>query len=214
MPAPAIVADAFRRQLPGSEAELRELPGVGGYTAAAIAAIAFGQRATPVDGNIERVVARLFALTTPLPAAKPEIKALAESLTPAKRRGRFRASHDGSWRHDLHAAPACLRPVSASAGLRRLRRKALLRLCPIVAAKAERPVRRGIAFVALREDGAVLLRERPLKGLLGGMSEVPSSAWLSEDVDRQGPDSTRRSRWTGARCPDWSSTPSPISIWS
>src|SRR5262245_39825458 len=76
-------------KFPKNEAALRELPGIGDYTAAAIAAIAFGQRATPVDGNIERVIARLFAVTTPLPAAKAEVKALAATLTPERRAGDF-----------------------------------------------------------------------------------------------------------------------------
>ncbi len=76
-------------KFPTTEADLRALPGIGAYSAAAIGAIAFGLRATPIDGNVERVVARLFALTVPLPAAKPEIKALAETLTPAERPGDF-----------------------------------------------------------------------------------------------------------------------------
>ncbi len=81
--------DEHGGMFPESEAELRKLPGVGFYTAAAISAIAFGRPATPVDGNIERVVARLFVVATPLPAAKSDIKALAESLTPMQRPGDF-----------------------------------------------------------------------------------------------------------------------------
>jgi A/G-specific adenine glycosylase len=163
-------------RFPADEAALRKLPGIGDYTAAAISAIAFGKRATPVDGNIERVVARLFAVTTPLPEAKPEIRALAESLTPAKRSGDFAQSM-----MDLGATictprrPACglcpLRPDcrGLAAGL--------AEALPYRGAKGERPVRRGVAFVAFRSDGAVLLRERPLRGLLGGMLETPSSPW-------------------------------------
>ena len=83
------VVDRHGGRFPTTETELRTLPGIGDYTAAAIAAIAFGEPATPVDGNIERVVARLFAVTTPLPDAKAEIKALAKSLTPKKRPGDF-----------------------------------------------------------------------------------------------------------------------------
>ena len=85
------VVERHGGQFPASEAGLRALPGIGDYTAAAIAAIAFGEQAAPVDGNIERVVARLFAVTTPLPGAKPEIRALARSLTPNERSGRLRA---------------------------------------------------------------------------------------------------------------------------
>jgi A/G-specific adenine glycosylase len=170
-------------RFPADEAALRKLPGIGGYTAAAISAIAFGKRATPVDGNIERVVARLFAVTMPLPEAKPEIRALAESLTPAKRPGDFAQSM-----MDLGATictprrPACglcpLRPDCRgyAAGL--------AEALPYREEKGERLVRRGVAFVAFRSDGAVLLRERPLRGLLGGMLETPSSPW--EDKEPNG----------------------------
>jgi len=161
---------------PDSEAELRTLPGIGGYTAAAIAAIAFGQRATPVDGNIERVVARLFAVTTPLPAAKWEIKALAEGLTPNERPGDFaQAMMDLGATICTPRRPACgLCPLRADC---RGHADGLAISLPYRAEKGERPVRRGIAFVALRADGAVLLRERPPRGLLGGMLETPSSPW-------------------------------------
>ncbi|MBM3544011.1 MAG: A/G-specific adenine glycosylase [Alphaproteobacteria bacterium] len=161
---------------PATEAQLRQLPGVGGYTAAAIAAIAFGQRATPVDGNIERVVARLFAVATPLPEAKADIKTLAQSLTPEMHAGDFAQSL-----MDLGALictprrPACgLCPVRSDC---RAYAQGLAEVLPYREEKAERPVRRGIAFVALRSDGTILLRQRPLRGLLGGMLETPSSPW-------------------------------------
>lgn len=171
-----VVAHEHGGKFPETEAELRKLPGVGAYTAAAIAAIAFGKRATPVDGNIERVIARLFALETPLPAAKPEIKALAESLTPDERAGDFaQAMMDLGATICTPRRPACgLCPVRPdcqgyAAGI--------AEQLPYKEDKAARPTRRGAAFVALREDGAVLLRERPLKGLLGGMLETPSTPW-------------------------------------
>lgn len=169
---------------PATEAGLRALPGIGAYSAAAIASIAFGARATPIDGNVERVVARLFAVTVPLPAAKPEIKALAEGLTPAERPGDFAQSV-----MDLGAtlctprAPACglcpLRPAC------RAYAQGLAARLPFRLARPERPTRRGTAFVAIRADGAVLLRTRPLRGLLGGMLEPPSSPW-SEGADGAG----------------------------
>ena len=109
----------FGGSFPETEAELRTLPGIGDYTAAAIAAIAFGARATPIDGNIERVVARAFAVTTPLPAAKAEIRALAVSLTPAERAGDFAQSYDGSRRDAVQPAAPCLRPLPARFRLRR-----------------------------------------------------------------------------------------------
>jgi A/G-specific adenine glycosylase len=180
--AQAVVARHGGR-FPATESELRMLPGIGDYTAAAIAAIAFGVRATPIDGNIERVVARLFAVTTPLPAAKPEIRTLAAALTPEERAGDFAQSM-----MDLGATlcsprrPACgLCPVvSGCAG----HAQGLAELLPYRVEKAERPTRRGVAFVALRDDAAVLLRERPLKGLLGGMLETPSSPWTGRGQSR------------------------------
>ena len=170
------VVERFGGSFPETEAELRTLPGIGDYTAAAIAAIAFGARATPIDGNIERVVARAFAVTTPLPAAKPEIRALALGLTPDGAGRGLCASHDGSRCHAVQPAASGLRPLSARLRLRRPRAR-LAEVLPYREEKAERPTRRGHAFVALRDDGAVLLRERPLKGLLGGMLETPSSPW-------------------------------------
>jgi A/G-specific adenine glycosylase len=173
--AQAVVARHGGR-FPATEAELRTLPGIGDYTAAAIAAIAFGARATPIDGNIERVVARLFAVTTPLPAAKTEIRTLAAALTPDERAGDFaQAMMDLGATLCSPRRPACgLCPVvSGCEG----RAQGLAELLPYREEKAERPTRRGVAFVALRDDAAVLLRERPLKGLLGGMLEAPSSPW-------------------------------------
>ena len=161
---------------PSTEAELASLPGIGPYTAAAIAAIAFGARATPVDGNIERVVSRLFAVTAPLPAAKGEIRRLAATLTPARRSGDLAQAM-----MDLGAAictprrPSCLMcPVQSDChGYAR----GLAADLPRRLVKGERPVRYGVAFLALREDGHVLLRRRPEAGLLGGMLEVPSTPW-------------------------------------
>jgi A/G-specific adenine glycosylase len=176
------VAEQHGGRFPEREDELRKLPGIGGYTAAAIAAIAFGARATPVDGNIERVVARLFAVATPLPEAKAEITALAEGLTPRTRPGDFAQSM-----MDLGATictprrPACgLCPVRGDC---RGFADGLAEALRYRQAKRERPVRRGAAFVALRSDGAVLLRQRPPQGLLGGMLETPGSPWAEGGSD-------------------------------
>ena len=170
------LVDRYCGRFPETESELRSLPGIGDYTAAAVASIAFGVRATPIDGNVARVVARLFAVTTPLPGGKAQIKALAQSLTPKQRPGDFAQSL-----MDLGASicsprrPACgLCPLKADCRAYAL---GLAEVLPYRAAKAPRPVRRGTAFVAIRADGAVLLRERPLRGLLGGMLEPPSSPW-------------------------------------
>ena len=171
------VAERYNGRFPETEAELRKLPGVGDYTAAAMAAIAFGARATPIDGNIERVVARLFAVTAPLPTAKAEIRTLAKGLTPEERAGDFAQAM-----MDLSAA--LCRPKRPACGLCPLRSgcsgnaKGLAEVLPYRDEKPDRPTRHGTAFVAQRDDGAVLLRRRPLKGLLGGMLEIPSSPWF------------------------------------
>ena len=165
---------------PDTEAALLELPGVGPYTAAAVAAIAFGRRATVVDGNVERVMARLYAIETPLPAAKAEMRAKAEALTPAERCGDYaQAVMDLGATVCTPRNPACgICPWMAACAARRLGIEADL---PRRAAKAEKPTRRGVAFWLVAPDGAVLLRRRPESGLLGGMMEVPSSGW------REGP---------------------------
>ncbi|HUN49573.1 MAG TPA: A/G-specific adenine glycosylase, partial [Candidatus Sulfotelmatobacter sp.] len=171
-----LVATKHGGRFPDSEAGLRTLPGIGAYTAAAIAAIAFDRSAMVVDGNVERVVARLFAVETPLPAAKPELRALAATLTPAKRAGDFaQAMMDLGATVCTARAPLCARcPLAGDcAGLARNIAASLPRRAP----KRERPTRHGVAFWAVRADGAVLLRRRQDKGLLGGMMEVPSTPW-------------------------------------
>jgi A/G-specific adenine glycosylase len=171
----AIVAEHGGR-FPRTEEMLSSLPGIGPYTAAAIAAIAFGEPATPVDGNIERVVSRLFAVRHPLPAAKREIKRLAETLTPQRRAGDFaQAMMDLGASLCSPKTPSCLMcPLQQDCHAHALGIEAQL---PVKAARADRPVRYGIAFLALREDGQVLLRRRAEAGLLGGMLEVPSTTW-------------------------------------
>ena len=173
-----MVVERHGGRFPRSQEELRTLPGIGPYTAAAIAAIAFGAAATPVDGNIERVVARLFAVETPLPAAKGELRGLAAELTPARRAGdHAQALMDLGATVCTPKRPSCLVcPVAQwCAG----RARGLAALLPLRAVKPERPVRVAMAFVALREDGCVLLRRRPEAGLLGGMLEVPSTNWAA-----------------------------------
>ena len=159
--------------------ELRALPGIGDYTAAAIVAIAFDGAAAPVDGNVERVVARLFAVEEELPAAKPTIKRLATSLLPPRRAGDFAQSL-----MDLGATictpkrPACaLCPWNESC---LARARGDQETFPRKARKREGRLRRGAAFVALRGDGRVLLRTRPGKGLLAAMAEVPGSDWTHD----------------------------------
>lgn len=173
--ADAVAAD-FAGTFPASEAELQKLPGIGPYTAAAIAAIAFGEKATPVDGNVERVIARLFAVRTPLPAAKSEIKHLAATLTPSRRAGDFaQAMMDLGSEICSPKRPSCLMcPLQQDCAANA---HGIAELLPLKGEKAARPIRRGIAFLVQREDGAVLLRQRPEAGLLGSMLEVPSTPW-------------------------------------
>jgi A/G-specific adenine glycosylase len=176
--AKAVVSD-HGGQFPRTEGELGALPGIGPYTAAAVAAIAFGVPATPVDGNIERVVSRLFAFKQPLPGAKRELKRLAASLTPQRRAGDFaQAMMDLGATVCTPKRPSCLMcPLQQDCHAHALGIEAQL---PVKLAKIQRPVRYGTAFLALREDGHVLLRKRPEAGLLGGMLEVPSSEWCDD----------------------------------
>ena len=165
---------AFPRTAEG----LRALPGIGLYTAAAIAAIAFDLPEAVIDGNVERVVARLFAIDTPLPAAKNEIRLRTAAITPAERPGDFaQAMMDLGATICTPRRPNCmLCPVNGQCVALEHGDPELL---PVKAARAERPARRGAAFVAVRRDGAVLLRKRTARGLLAGMAEVPTSDWTA-----------------------------------
>jgi len=175
------VAARHGGEFPGTEEELLTLPGIGTYTAAAIAAIAFDRRASPVDGNIERVIARLFAVEEQLPGAKPRIRALAEQLTPARRAGDFaQAMMDLGATICTPKKPACvLCPWRAPCAARA---RGDQESFPRKAEKKTGVLRRGAAFVVLRTDDHILLRTRPEKGLLGGMTEVPTTEW-SKDFD-------------------------------
>lgn len=168
-------------RFPDSEAALRELPGIGAYTAAAIAAIAFDRPAIAVDGNVERVMARLHAVETPLPAAKPALKRLAGALVSPQRPGDVtQALMDLGATVCTPRKPKCLVcPWTAGCAAYRLGRAEAL---PARSPKAGRPIRRGIAFFATDPSGAVLLRQRPPEGLLGAMMEVPSTPWVEGTV--------------------------------
>jgi A/G-specific adenine glycosylase len=166
-------------RLPASEAELAALPGIGTYTAGAIAAIAFDARAAAIDGNAERVLARLFAVEQELPAAKAKLRELALRLVPRRRAGDFaQALMDLGASICTPKRPACaICPwMEACAARRRGDAETFPRKAP----KRIGELRRGAAFVALRADGCVLVRSRPAKGLLGGMTEVPSSPWTND----------------------------------
>jgi len=174
-----VVASEHGGRFPETEAGLLELPGIGAYTAAAIAAIAFDRRAVVMDGNVERVMARLHRVENALPAAKPELRALTDALTPDARPGDFaQAMMDlGAtictprkprcalcpWREDCDAFKA-----------------GDAEDYPRKTPKAERPVLYAVAYWMTLPDGRVLLRRRPEEGLLGGMMEIPTNAWRAK----------------------------------
>ena len=161
---------------PRSATELQKLPGIGPYTAAAIAAIAFDEPATVMDGNVERVMARLFAVETPLPGAKPELRALAARLTPQERPGdHAQAVMDLGATVCTPRNPAC--GICPLRGPCAARAAGLQGALPRKAAKAAKPVRFGHVYLARRADGAWLLERRPDRGLLGGMLGWPGSDW-------------------------------------
>lgn len=163
-------------RFPESRAALLRLPGVGPYTASAVAAIAFDEPATVLDGNVERVMARLHDVQTPLPTAKPELTVLAERHTPASRPGDYAQAV-----MDL-GATICT-PKSPACGICPLREDCAARIAghapdlPRKLPKKPKPTRQGIAYIARRGDGAWLLETRPDKGLLGGMLGWPTSDW-------------------------------------
>jgi A/G-specific adenine glycosylase len=170
---------------PDSEEGLRALPGIGPYTAAAIAAIAFDRPAAVLDGNIERVMSRLFAVTDPLPGSKPELRALAARLTPEVRPGcHAQALMDLGATICTPKSPACgicpLMPGCAG------RKEGIAADLPAKAPKKAKPTRHGIAYLVMRKDGAVLLETRPPSGLLGGMLAWPGTDW-TEDAPLEAP---------------------------
>jgi A/G-specific adenine glycosylase len=186
---------------PDAEQGLRSLPGIGPYTAAAIAAIAFGRRTMPVDGNIERVVSRLFAVEAPLPQAKPQIREFAATLL-GDGDGVSRAGDSAQALMDLGSSictpkrPACaLCPLREHCVSHARRDQETF---PRKASKKPGELRRGAAFV-ITCGNELLVRTRPNKGLLGGMTEVPGSTWLAAQQDaaalQQAPMPRRALRW-------------------
>ncbi|WP_420013209.1 A/G-specific adenine glycosylase [Tateyamaria sp.] len=178
----AVVAD-HGGQFPADHAALLKLPGIGPYTAAAIASIAFDLRHTVVDGNVERVMARMHDEHTPLPSAKPILTEMADALTPAKRPGDYAQAV-----MDL-GATICT-PKSPACGICPWRDPCVARVngtapeLPKKTPKAAKPIRHGTVYIATRGDGAILLETRPDKGLLGGMLGWPGSDWIAADGPR------------------------------
>ena len=178
----AKVVTASGGAFPATEAELRDLPGLGAYTAAAIAAIAFGERSAVVDANVERVVTRLYAITTPLPAARKAIRARVDALTPPQRPGDFaQAMMDLGATVCTARNPRCpLCPLSDGCEGRRLG----VEQFPVKPPKRTKPVRQGQAFW-IEQAGAVWLVRRADKGMLGAMRALPDNAWSARS-DGQG----------------------------
>jgi A/G-specific adenine glycosylase len=178
-----VVAEKYDNRLPRSEAELLKLPGIGAYTAAAIAAIAYGKRAVVVDANVERVVARLFAIGTPLPAGKAEIRAATDAITPNDAAGDFAQAM-----MDLGAGicsvrnPSCMicpivtYCVAGQAGM--------AEAYPVKPAKKAKPHRTGTAYW-IEQDDHVWLVQRSSTGMLGGMRALPDDGWSAKSNGNQ-----------------------------
>jgi A/G-specific adenine glycosylase len=196
-------AVAVAGDFPADLAALQALPGIGAYTAAAIGAIAFGIPVVPVDGNVERVASRLFAIEQPMPAARPAIREAAARLG-ADPAARARPSDFAQAMFDLGAgvctpaAPGCA--VCPWIGACAARRMGLQASLPRKAPKKQRPVRHGVHFWLTDDQGAVLLRTRPYQGLLGGMTELPGTEWRDTpwSVAEALADAPMRLDWRGA----------------
>lgn len=173
-----VVARDHDGVFPEDEGALLSLPGIGAYTAAAIRAIAFDRPATAMDGNVERVMARLHAVTDPLPGSKSTLRAHAAALVPEKRPGDYtQALFDLGATICAPRKPRCILCPWTHAC--QAREQGIAEELPAKLAKAAKPTRRALAFVLIDGRGHVALRRRPEKGLLGGMMEVPTTPWES-----------------------------------
>ncbi|MEO1176111.1 MAG: A/G-specific adenine glycosylase [Pseudomonadota bacterium] len=189
-----VIANDHGGMFPVDHNALLKLPGVGRYTAAALSAIAFDLPETVVDGNVERVMARLFDEHTPLPRAKPVLTDLAASLTPEARPGDYaQAVMDLGATICTPKSPACgICPLREPCKARKAGTAAQL---PRKAPKKIKPVRHGTVYLAQRVDGAWLLETRPESGLLGGMLCWPGSDWVSADHSRPSGDPPILADW-------------------
>jgi A/G-specific adenine glycosylase len=189
------VVERFGGRFPADEAALLSLPGIGAYTAAAISSIAFNRRAVVVDGNVERVVARLFVVDDVLPGARSVIRSHADSITPDKRPGDFaQAMMDLGATICTPRNPACA--ICPFLGSCEAQKQGTPETFPRKSAKNTKATRYGAAFVAVRPDGALLVRTRPPKGLLGGMTEVPGTDWLPQTTIGDEADAPLTASWT------------------
>ncbi|MGR3660786.1 MAG: A/G-specific adenine glycosylase [Paracoccaceae bacterium] len=177
-----VVAGELGGRFPDTVEGLVKLPGIGPYTAAAVASIAFDRAATVVDGNVERVMARYYRVMTPLPLAKAELTALAEGLTPVSRAGDYaQAVMDLGATVCTPKSPACGICPCCEGCVARL--EGLQAELPRKLIKPVKPTRYGIVYLAQRADGAWLLERRENKGLLGGMLGWPGAVWGAEALE-------------------------------
>jgi len=170
---------------PNTQEDLQKLPGIGPYTAAAVASIAFDHPAPVMDGNVERVMARIFGVTDPLPASKPILYEYTTDLTPLKRPGDYaQAVMDLGATICTPKKPTCL--LCPLKSMCKAKAQGIAADLPRKTPKPEKPQRFGHAYVAIRSDGAILLETRPDKGLLGGMKGFPGTDW-SENAPEPSP---------------------------
>ena len=171
------VVEQYGGVFPQTSAGLQGLPGIGAYTSAAIAAICFDERTAVLDGNLDRVLARYYALPVPVREAKEELRAALQASVPSRAGDFAQAMMDLGATICAPRAAACMHcPIQPGCVATKTGDPTLY---PIKAAKAERPTRKGHAYVMLDRDGDVYLQSRPPKGLLGGMTEVPGSDWAA-----------------------------------
>ena len=181
-----VVANDLGGNFPDTQEALQALPGIGPYTSAALAAIAFDQPANVVDGNVERVMARLHAVEEPLPASKPLLRDLADAMRPDTRHGDYaQALMDLGATICTPRNPKCEAcPLTAPC---LARKKAIQATLPRKSPKPAKPTRYGTIWLARREDGAILVEKRPDKGLLGGMLGLPTSDWSETKPNAEPP---------------------------
>ena len=180
-----LISTNYNGKFPETEADLLTLPGIGPYTAAAIAAIAFDRQATVLDANVERVISRLYAVIDPLPESKKTLRKLAGKLTPTDRSGDYAQAMMDLGATICSQNPTCgICPIAANC---MARKQGIAADLPKKRPKAAKPVRYGIAYLVQRTDGAILLETRPEKGLLGGMLALPTTEWSEEKADNSPP---------------------------
>ena len=175
-----LISISYNGKFPETEADLLTLPGIGPYTAAAIVAIAFDRQATVLDANVERVISRLYAIAEPLPDSKNILRELAGQLTPPNRSGDYAQAMMDLGATICSQKPACeICPIAINC---MARKQGIAAELPKKRPKPIKPTRYGIAYMARREDGVILLETRPEKGLLGGMLALPTTEWTGADA--------------------------------